>query len=258
MTSKGFQRCFPVTQKWEGGWSNHKADPGGATMYGVIQTVYNAYRKSKDLAQQSVRNITRAEATEIFYKNYWLKAGCDKLKPGVDMATFDGSVNSGVSRGRRWLLASLSSSDDHVQTIKNICAKRLGFVQSLRIWKTFGKGWARRIADVQAKSVGMYLAAYGPYRKDSNFRPERVLKLEAHAQSKKALSKKGGGITATGTTGAGSADVAINPEHAEQIGGMLLTSVIAAGILIAVWLFWRASIHRAQADAYEREAGVVS
>lgn len=30
-----FPICHPITAKWEGGWSDHKADPGSKTMYGV-------------------------------------------------------------------------------------------------------------------------------------------------------------------------------------------------------------------------------
>jgi len=33
--------------------------------------------------------------------------------------------------------------------IAKVCARRLAFMQSLRTWNTFGKGWARRVAAVQ-------------------------------------------------------------------------------------------------------------
>jgi lysozyme family protein len=42
---------------------------------------------------------------------------------------------------------------------KRICAKRLGFMQPLNIWKTFGHGWARRLADIEAKGVAWALTA---------------------------------------------------------------------------------------------------
>jgi lysozyme family protein len=34
-------------------------------------------------------------------------------------------------------------------------AKRLGFLQSLTNWKTFGKGWGRRVDDVAAAAGAM-------------------------------------------------------------------------------------------------------
>jgi lysozyme family protein len=42
---------------------------------------------------------------------------------------------------------------------KRICAKRLGFMQPLNIWKTFGRSWARRLADIEAKGVAWALTA---------------------------------------------------------------------------------------------------
>jgi lysozyme family protein len=38
-----------------------------------------------------------------------------------------------------------------------VCEYRLAFLQRLPIWDTFGKGWAKRVKDVQ--SVAMEMAA---------------------------------------------------------------------------------------------------
>ncbi len=70
-----FEACHHITAGWEGGWSNHPDDPGGATMYGVIQSVYDAYRKRKGLPTRSVRLITRTEALDIYRAEYWEKCG---------------------------------------------------------------------------------------------------------------------------------------------------------------------------------------
>ncbi|KQO80231.1 hypothetical protein [Rhizobium sp. Leaf262] len=82
------------------------------------------------------------------------------LFPGVDLAVYDASVNSGGSRGLKWLKAS-AGSNDHSETVKRIYRARLSFMQSLAIWKSFGKGWGRRVADSEAKGVAMALAAMG-------------------------------------------------------------------------------------------------
>jgi len=37
-----FRACLDQTFKWEGGYSNDKYDPGGATMHGIIQREYDA------------------------------------------------------------------------------------------------------------------------------------------------------------------------------------------------------------------------
>jgi lysozyme family protein len=194
--SDRFSECHPITAGWEGGWSNHPDDPGGATMYGVTQAVYDAYRVSLKLPKQSVRKITMAEALEIYRKNYWLAAGCDTLFAGVDLATYDGSVNSGVSRGRKWLLAALGSAD-HSETVRRICKARLAFVKGLRTWTTFGNGWSRRITDIEAKGVVMALTAMEKSKAEiATIVTGHVETAEKDAKSASTQSKAAGAATA--------------------------------------------------------------
>jgi lysozyme family protein len=151
MTTLKFRRCHAVTAKWEGGWSDHKADPGGKTMYGITEAVYHAWLRKQGRQPKPVRSISREVAEEIFFTNYWQAAKCDRLAPGVDLSTYDASVNSGVSRGRKWLLSSIGGRDD--QTVKRMCATRLAFVRGLSTWSSFGRGWSNRIADIEKTGV---------------------------------------------------------------------------------------------------------
>ena len=253
MTSPDFERCHAVTAKWEGGWSNHKDDPGGATMYGVIQTVYDAYRDGKSLKRQSVRHISRNEALDIFFNNYWQAGNCEPLWPGVDLAVYDASVNSGVSRGRKWLMASLGS-DDHSVTVKRICQKRLSFVQGLRIFSVFGKGWTRRIADVQAKGVAWALAAmHGPIE----------AKIDGRGRSGTAKAKTAKSAEARRAVTAGGGDRCRHRRRRRQsrpcpaqLGDWLtygLDRCRRPGRR-RFYLSSRPSVNRQQAEAYAREA----
>lgn len=98
----------------EGGWSNHPADRGGATMYGVTQSTYTAWRKKKGRPYQSVRNISKAEAKELYNEEYWLAASCDKLPWPISYLTFDAAVNSGVKRSVQWTQTGLHCQPDGV------------------------------------------------------------------------------------------------------------------------------------------------
>ncbi|WP_246677573.1 glycosyl hydrolase 108 family protein [Mesorhizobium sp. B2-3-12] len=91
----------------EGGYSNHPADPGGATMKGVTQRVYDGYRKSKGLSTRSVKGIQTAELNEIYDRQYWDAVKGDLLPAGVDYVVFDGAVNSGPGRSIMWLQQAL-------------------------------------------------------------------------------------------------------------------------------------------------------
>lgn len=241
MAAGGFEKCHPITAKWEGGWSDHPDDPGGKTMYGITEAVYHTYLKSCGKPKRPVRYITKAEAEAIYRQNYWNAAGCETLHAGVDLATYDAAVNSGVSRGRKWLLASVGGSA--VQTVKNICAKRMSFVRGLRTWKTFGKGWSRRIADIEAKGVAMALSAVAITK------TEVKSKLEKEAQS--ASNKATGNVAGAG--GAVATPVGVD-QATDQIAGIALAGFIGVAVLVAVILIWRARVNKHRMEAYLKEA----
>lgn len=98
----------------EGGWSNHPADRGGATMYGVTQSTYNAWRKKKGRPSQSVSKISKEEAKELYNEEYWKAASCDKLPWPISYLVFDAAVNSGVKRAILWLQTGLHCQPDGV------------------------------------------------------------------------------------------------------------------------------------------------
>lgn len=244
MSSKKFLACHAITAAWEGGWSDHPSDPGGKTMYGVTEAKWQEYRRAKKQPVTPIQKITRAQAEELYYDEFWLKARCQTLASGVDLATYDASVNSGVSRGRKWLEASIGGADH--ETVKKICAKRLGFMQSLTIWKTFGKGWARRVADIEAKGVSWALAAT---KSVSEVRDH--LNNESKNASQKSTKHTNG--AATGATGTGGGYF-LSPETADQIAGFVLGGLLTAGVLVTLILMSRAIINKRRADAYAEQA----
>lgn len=252
--SAKFAECHPVTAGWEGTWSDHPADPGGKTMYGVTEAKFHAWLTKSRQPLRPVRSITKAEALQIFYEDYWLEAGCETLFAGVDLATYDASVNSGVSRGRKWLLSGLDPNDQHDQTVRNICRKRLSFVQALANWRVFGKGWGNRIADVEAKGVaralsGMKLAPSKVARSLSDER--QTANQAATAQTKIAA---GAGAAEVG----GAASFTLDPIAADQMAGMLLAAGLVGVAALVIWLIFRANINRQRADAYALTAKTVA
>lgn len=242
-----FLRCHEVTSGWEGGWSNHPNDPGGKTMYGVTEAVYHAWLKSQGRPLRPVRSITRQEALELYFDEYWRRCGGPTLDVGVDLATYDSSVNSGVSRGRKWLLASLGGPAH--ETVKKICAKRLGFVQSLtHLWGDFGRGWSNRIADIQAKGVAWALAAQAapPVVQEK-------LRDEAKKADDTARGQQTGGAAA-GATGGGA--VAVD-QTTDVVTNVPQWGVVAAAVVlfaVAAYLLLKSRQKRQQAEAYRREA----
>lgn len=161
-----FERALPRVLVHEGGYVNHPADPGGETNRGITKRVYDAFRQRTGLPAQSVRNITSQEVAAIYKAGYWDLAKCDQLPAGVSYVVFDGAVNSGVAQSIKWLqralgvtadgvignatLAAVQNYDDMDRLVDAICDRRLAFLKALKTWKTFGKGWGARVADVRA------------------------------------------------------------------------------------------------------------
>lgn len=225
MAKNNLAACLAVTLKFEGGYSNHPSDPGGATMRGVTQRVYDAYRQKHGQHRRHVKQITDGELQEIYRDDYWQPAGCEALEAGVDLSTFDASVNSGVSRGRKWLLASVGGTGK--QTIQRMCRARLSFVQGLKTWRVFGKGWSRRIADIEARGVAMWAKASMPAGSTKS-----VLRNEAQEANREAANngKQAGGVGGAG--GAGGVVVATTDPNWLLLAGIGVLACLAVGALV--------------------------
>lgn len=136
-----FDRALAWVLRWEGGYSDHPDDPGGATNMGITQSTYDAWRSARGLPRRSVRDITRDEVAQIYRERYWQPTGCDGMPPALALMAFDCAVNQGPGKARE--LLEQSGRDWRV-----MAAMRLEHYASLqRLWPVFGRGWARRLAD---------------------------------------------------------------------------------------------------------------
>lgn len=150
-----FDQAFDRLIGHEGGYSNHPADPGQETMWGVTANVARSFGYSGPM-----KDLPRETAKSIYRKRYWDAVKAEQLPEAVRFDVFDGAVNSGVSQSIKWLQRSVGADDDGVIGPKTIAAAalagesaaakynghRLSFMADLPTWQTFGKGWARRIA----------------------------------------------------------------------------------------------------------------
>lgn len=174
MSAENFEKCLALTLAYEGGFVDSPTDPGRATMCGVTQAVYDAYRDSRKQARQSVRLSTPAERTTIYRDRYWDLSKCDALPSGVDLAVFDFAVNSGVSRAVKTLQAIVGVDVDGIvgkdtlSAVQAYCQhytagalsdalgmRRIKFMQSLGNYKINSTGWLIRASAVIDHSFDM-------------------------------------------------------------------------------------------------------
>lgn len=174
MAAANFDRALVSVLRHEGGFSNHPRDPGGATMKGVTQRVYDAYCTRQGKPKQSVRDISDTELHDIYRRQYWDRIEGDTLPAGIDYVVFDGAVNSGPAQSIKWMqraikidsadgtlgeltLAKVGDHYDNDLLVADICSRRMAFLKSLTTWDAFGKGWSQRVSDV--KRIGQVLAS---------------------------------------------------------------------------------------------------
>ncbi len=89
----------------EGGYVNDPLDRGGETNFGISKRAYPTL---------DIKNLTEYEASNIYYRDYWLHCQCDKLPPQFAIAVFGSAVNHGPTRAIRLLQQTIKSVDDGI------------------------------------------------------------------------------------------------------------------------------------------------
>lgn len=155
-----FDEAFHELLGHEGGYSDHPQDPGGETRWGVTERVAraNGYKGS-------MKELPVEKAKEIYKKDYWDAVQADILPDEIRYTIFDAAVNSGPVQAIKWLQECLNVEQVGVLgpktkaalsvNTKPLKAKYLGirlmFMTDLKNWKSFNRGWAKRIATLLIK-----------------------------------------------------------------------------------------------------------
>lgn len=154
-----FEQYFERLIGHEGGYVADSRDPGGETKFGISKRAY---------PHLDIKALMLQDAKAIYKRDYWDRACCDALPPGVAFDVFDAAVNSGIGQSIRFLQRAVGVADDGVVGPVTLAAvrrtdaetvqarfngQRLDFMSRLTTWDVFGKGWARRIA-ANLKAVG--------------------------------------------------------------------------------------------------------
>lgn len=91
----------------EGGYSNHPADKGGPTRWGVTEQVARAYGYAGPM-----KSLPRKTAAEIYRKRYFTEPGFDRVAaiyPALASELFDTGVNMGTATAGRFLQRALNA-----------------------------------------------------------------------------------------------------------------------------------------------------
>lgn len=139
---ENFTKAMQFISKWEwmnkedGAFTDHPADPGGKTKWGISQKAY------PDL---NIANLKKTDAYAIYFADYWLKAGCNEMEFPLACTVFDTAINMGVSKAKDFL----AKTKDVKEYIELRTQRYLQLADRNPKLKVFLKGWLRRINDLK-------------------------------------------------------------------------------------------------------------
>jgi lysozyme family protein len=160
---QNFDKALKAVLVHEGGYVFNPKDPGGETNLGCTKAVWEEHC-GHPVDTKTMKALTPADVGPLYKNKYWDKIKGDDLPGGVDYVVFDAAINSGAGRAAKWLQACVGVEPDGgigpktlaavrafnpEQLIKDYSKRRLSFLSDLLTWETFGRGWARRVAEVE-------------------------------------------------------------------------------------------------------------
>ena len=126
------------------------------------------------VSEKIMRGLTPDHVRALYRVKYWDAVKGDELPDGLDLCVFDFGVNAGPSRVKRYLQMLVGAKPDGIigpntmQALKDkaseVGAKELvrgysdlrhQYYRKLRHFKTFGRGWTRRVNEVEEAALHM-------------------------------------------------------------------------------------------------------
>lgn len=139
-----WRRSREFVRRWEGGFQDFDWDSGNWTgcQPGVgIKRGTNYGISACSYPHLDIRNLTMAQADDIYYRDFWLKSGADKLPWPYCLLVFDTAVLHGTGTAQAWLTHYGNNKDAFL-------ARRLMVYVKSNIWDKAGNAWVRRVAEL--------------------------------------------------------------------------------------------------------------
>jgi lysozyme family protein len=107
----------------EGDFSDHPADRGGPTRWGVTEAVARAHGYAGEM-----RHFPRAQAVAIYKRQYWHRPGFDQIArhaPHIAAELFDSGINMGTRIASGFLQRVLNALNRNGRDFQDIAVDRV-------------------------------------------------------------------------------------------------------------------------------------
>ena len=104
-----FEKSLSFVLGNEGGISDHPADKGGLTNLGITQSTLDRARKQIPDLPESVKDLKRAQAAEIYRALYCKASKADMMPYPLCTLHFDAAVNHGVGGAAKLLQRTINN-----------------------------------------------------------------------------------------------------------------------------------------------------
>jgi len=140
-----------------------------ATNWGCTQAVWEGYIGHK-VSVDDMKALTKEDVKPLYKKRYWDAIHGDAIPSGLDYCLFDCAINSGVNRSAKIIqeivgvfadgaignnTVSAITQLNPITAINEFCDKRQAFLESLKTFPVFGKGWSKRVSEVRTRALEM-------------------------------------------------------------------------------------------------------
>lgn len=154
-----------IIDKWESSdYEDVSGDRGGGTKFGITE---------KDYPSLNIKSLSRQQALDIFWKDYWKRGKLNQIPPQIQFMQFAGTVNFGVTGQIRALQDAANVTIDGVighltlLAAQSVTPRSLFLAQKARYdrivandssQQKFYPGWINRINDIykQQLSINQY------------------------------------------------------------------------------------------------------
>ncbi len=204
-----FQQAFGIVVASEGGFANHKADRGGATIFGIASKANpSEYQEVMSMLRSGDKQGAMNRTMQVYHDKYWKVAGIDRLQdPEARLVAFDAAINHGAGYAKK-MISRLG--DDAEGMLRYRANTYIQIVNNDPSQQVFMKGWQNRLAKLDsivdndaAPSVQMASSVYKPEKGSAlakTFNAADKIELPAHVPTPAPKQHQEQGVLASATS----------------------------------------------------------